>query len=89
VEYRFPLTRSGVLGGVVFANATTTSRPPLDEPALGVSDPGVEIFHTIQPAGGAGLRIKVDRQARMNIVVDYAFGAGGASGFYLAVGEAF
>jgi hypothetical protein len=89
LEYRFPLTRSGVLGGVAFVSATTAARPALSDPSLGVNDPGTPLFDSIEPAGGAGLRIRVDRQARMNLVVDYAIGAGGASGFYLAVGEAF
>jgi hypothetical protein len=89
VEYRFPLTRSGVLGGVAFVSATTAARPALSDPALGVNDPGVALFAEIEPAAGAGLRIRVDRQARMNLVLDYAIGAEGASGFYLAVGEAF
>jgi hypothetical protein len=31
----------------------------------------------------------LDRRARMNLVVDYAVGAGGSNGLYLAVGEAF
>ena len=88
-EYRFPLTKSGILGGVVFLNATTTSRPAVVEPALGVSDGGVALFHSVVPAGGAGLRVMGGRQARMNFVLDYAFGVGGAHGFYLALGEAF
>ncbi|HTN54364.1 MAG TPA: BamA/TamA family outer membrane protein [Anaeromyxobacter sp.] len=89
VEYRFPLTRNGVLGGVIFANATTAGRPALDRPDLGVHDPGVKLFHAIEPAGGAGLRVMADRQARMNVTIDYAFGVGGSSGLYLSMGETF
>jgi hypothetical protein len=31
----------------------------------------------------------VDRRARMNVVVDVGYGAGGATALYLAMGEAF
>jgi hypothetical protein len=89
VEYRFPLLRSGVLGGVVFVNATTASRPAVVAPEIGVSEPGVALFDAVKGAAGVGLRVKIDRQARMNLVADFAVGAEGASGFYLAVGEAF
>ena len=89
VEWRFPLSSNGVLGGVLFANATTTARPSVDVPSLGVSDPGVKLFDSVKPAAGTGLRILVDRQARMNLVVDVAWGAGGSSGVYLSMGETF
>lgn len=89
VEYRLPLTRNGVLGGVAFLSATTAARPRVSEPTLGVDEPGTALFDSVVPAGGAGLRVKVDRQARMNLALDYAIGVGGAHGFYLALGEAF
>lgn len=88
-EYRFPLTRSGLLGGVVFLNATTASRPAVDEPSLGVQEKATALFDAVEPAGGIGLRVMVDRQARMNLVIDYAVGAGGSNGVYLSAGEAF
>jgi hypothetical protein len=89
VEYRFPLMRSGLLGGVLFANVTAASRPPVDEPSLGVQIPGSSLLDSPRPGGGGGLRVMVDRRARMNLAVDYAVGAGGSSGVYLALGEAF
>jgi outer membrane protein assembly factor BamA len=89
VEYRFPLTRSGLLGGVAFVNATTTSRPRVELPSLGVNDPGVPLFRSVKPAGGVGLRVMADRQARMNIVLDFGFGVDGSTGVYVSVGEAF
>ncbi|HUL59719.1 MAG TPA: BamA/TamA family outer membrane protein [Anaeromyxobacteraceae bacterium] len=88
-EYRFPLTRSGLVGGVVFVNATTASRPTIDDPALGVHEKGIALFDSVKPAGGIGVRIMADNQARMNLVMDYAIGAGGSNGFYLTVGETF
>jgi hypothetical protein len=70
-------------------NATTAGRPTVDVPSLGVHEKGVALFDAIEPAGGLGLRIMADRQARMNIVIDYAVGKGGSNGVYLSVGETF
>ena len=89
VEYRFPITRRGVLGGVAFVNATTAARPPVNEPSLGVQEKGIGLFDAVEPAVGLGLRIMADRQARMNLVIDYAIGRGGSNGLYFSVGEAF
>ncbi len=89
VEWRFPLTKSGILGGVAFLNATTAARPRVDVPELGVSDPGIALFQSVKPGGGVGLRLTADRQARMNIVIDYGVGAGGSNGLYLSMGETF
>ena len=89
VEYRFPITRRGLLGGVAFVNATTAARPSVNEPSLGVQEKGIALFDTVEPAVGLGLRIMADRQARMNLVIDYAIGRGGSNGLYFSVGEAF
>lgn len=89
IEYRFPITRGGLLGGVAFVNATTASRPTVAAPELGVQEEGIGLFDAVEPAAGLGLRIMADRQARMNLVVDYAIGRGGSNGLYLSVGEAF
>jgi hypothetical protein len=89
VEYRFPITRRGLLGGVAFVNATTAARPSVNEPSLGVQEKGIALFDAVEPAAGLGLRIMADRQARMNLVVDYAIGRGGSNGLYLSVGESF
>jgi hypothetical protein len=88
-EWRFPLTRDGLVGGVAFLNATTAARPGGDDPALGLDVPAAGLFESVKLGGGAGLRLTLDRRARMNLAVDYAVGAGGSNGFYLAVGEAF
>jgi hypothetical protein len=89
VEYRFPITRRGLLGGVAFVNATTAARPSVNEPSLGVQEKAIALFDTVEPAAGLGLRIMADRQARMNVVIDYAIGRGGSNGLYFSVGEAF
>ncbi|MCR5887400.1 hypothetical protein LRS06_06320 [Hymenobacter sp. J193] len=40
-------------------------------------------------AGGAGLRIDVNRQDRLSIRIDYGVGSGQSSGLYFAFNEAF
>jgi hypothetical protein len=79
VEYRFPISRSsGLLGGVVFANVTTTDNPLLEE----------DLFKTLRGGYGTGLRVKVDKGTRMNLAIDVAFGHR-SFGFYLAATETF
>jgi len=78
-EYRFPISKpGGVLGGVVFANATTTNNPFQD----------LKLFGSIKPGYGIGLRIKADKNSRTNLSIDYGFG-NRSSGFYLAASETF
>ncbi|MBK6732055.1 MAG: BamA/TamA family outer membrane protein [Bacteroidetes bacterium] len=78
-EYRFPITKCNkVLGGVVFANATSTNGFE-DDPKL---------FESIKPGYGAGLRIMVDKQSKTNLAVDFGFGEK-SFGFYLAASETF
>jgi outer membrane protein assembly factor BamA len=78
-EYRFPISPcTGVLGGVLFVNATTASNP----------QETVKLFESIQPGYGLGLRIMVDKKTRTNLAVDIAFG-NKSSGFYLAASETF
>ncbi|HSC53078.1 MAG TPA: BamA/TamA family outer membrane protein [Phnomibacter sp.] len=76
-EYRYPITRNGLLGGVAFANFTSTSGN------------GQKLFEAVAPAAGVGLRIKLDKASRANITVDYARGAAGSSGIFFNLQEAF
>ena len=76
-EYRFGISRSGLLGGVVFANAESFT-----------GETGTK-FGPIAPAYGAGLRIKVNKFSRTNVSVDYGFGAGGSQGLFVNLGEIF
>ncbi len=79
VEYRFPIWPcSNILGGVVFANATTTDNPDRD----------VALFKYIQPAVGFGLRIMINKYFRTNINLDFAIGSK-SSGFYFSGQETF
>lgn len=75
-EYRFPITRNGLLGGVAFANMTS------------VSGPQQKLLGAVAPAAGAGLRIQLDKAARTNITVDYARGVR-SSGVFFSLQEAF
>jgi outer membrane protein assembly factor BamA len=78
-EYRFPLSKpGGILGGVIFANATTADNPHQD----------LKLFDSVKPGYGFGLRIMADKRSRTNLCVDYGFG-NRSSGFYLAASETF
>jgi len=76
-EYRYPITRNGLLGGVAFANFSSTSGN------------GQHLFEKVAPAAGIGLRIKLDKHSRANITIDYARGAAGSSGVFFNLQEAF
>lgn len=79
-EYRFPLQRyRETLGGVVFVNAVTASSRTQN---LG-------IFRYVNWAGGVGLRIMVNKRARTNYTIDYAWATNGAQGLYLGLNEVF
>jgi outer membrane protein assembly factor BamA len=79
MEYRSTLTANGLLGFVVFANATT----------VGNSFGGTSLFDSIAPAGGAGLRVLLNKHTRTNLCTDYGWGKDGSRGFYLSIQEAF
>jgi outer membrane protein assembly factor BamA len=76
-EYRFRITRNGLLGGVVFLNGESFSAAP------GTS------MQSIQPGYGPGLRLKLNKTSNTNITVDYGFGSQGSNGLFIDVGEAF
>lgn len=75
-EYRGSITRNGLLGFVVFANMTT------------VNEPDTRQFNYFHPAGGGGLRIKMNKKSNTNIAIDYGFSKGYSS-IRLNLGEAF
>ncbi len=76
-EYRFTLTRNGLLGGVAFANMESFTEEKSEK------------FEKLLPAGGAGLRIKLNKYSNTNISIDYAFGIGGSQGVFFNLGEVF
>jgi hypothetical protein len=76
VEWRFRITNNGLLGGVVFANASSFASP-----AYAASGPGwsfasdkVGLLQFIRPAGGVGLRFLLNRDSRSNVTLDFAVG---------------
>ncbi|MFI5156437.1 MAG: BamA/TamA family outer membrane protein [Chitinophagales bacterium] len=77
-EYRFAISRNGILGGVVFANAQSFSNY---YPATN--------FDNVWPAVGLGIRLKVNKHSDTNIAIDYGFGLNGSRGFFVNLGELF
>lgn len=76
-EYRFGITRNGLIGGVVFVNAESFSEITSGE------------FQVVEPGAGLGLRVKLNKYSRTNLAVDYGFGVGGSQGFAVNLGEIF
>ncbi len=76
-EYRFGITHNGLLGAVVFANVQTYPRSVLINEK------------SILPAGGAGLRIKINKNSHTNLAIDYGVGIGGSHGIFANLGEVF
>lgn len=76
-EYRYRITRDGLVGGVFFVNAQSFSAAP-----------GTRL-QAIQPGYGPGLRFKLNKVSKTNISVDYGFGAQGSHGVFVNVGELF
>lgn len=74
-EYRRDITNNGLLGFVVFANATAVTEQN-------------NRFKKIHPAAGTGLRVKFNKASNTNIAVDYGFSKG-YSGFMIGLGEVF
>jgi hypothetical protein len=85
-EWRFRLTRDGFVGGTAFASASTFSRPAVD--VAGYSEPREELFSTVRPAGGVGLRFMMNREARNAVTLDFALGQD-SFGIYFGAGEVF
>jgi hypothetical protein len=75
-EYRRDITANGLLGFVVFANATS------------VTEPESNAFKNIHPAFGSGLRIKFNKSSNTNIALDFARSKG-YSTVVVNLGEAF
>jgi len=75
-EYRFNLTRSRVLGGVVFANAQSARNPSTG-------------FGRLAPAGGAGIRLALSKKVGTYLAVDYAVGLEGSKGVFFNLGDVF
>jgi hypothetical protein len=79
MEYRMTVTSNGLLGMVLFVNATTVSNPQADQ----------QLLDAVEPAAGTGLRFLLYKRSRTNVCLDFGWGRRGAFGVYLGLGEAF
>jgi hypothetical protein len=77
-EYRFKLTRNGLLGGVAFANIESFQRNLLQ--------PGRTQY---APGAGVGLRVKLNKNSGTNLCIDYGIGKDGSRGIFVNLGEVF
>ncbi|EHQ24403.1 hypothetical protein Mucpa_0203 [Mucilaginibacter paludis DSM 18603] len=76
-EYRFGITKNGLLGAVVFANAQNYQRS--------VSNG----LNKIIPAAGTGIRVKINKRSNTNLCIDYAIGTDNSHGVFVNLGEVF
>ena len=87
-EWRFRITDNGFLGGAIFVNGETFSRPAVSLPAYGFSIAASNLFADVKPAGGVGLRFLMNKESRTNIRLDFGYGVDGLA-IYLGAGEVF
>ena len=76
-EFRYRILPSGILGGVVFGNLQYFTGNPMRSDQI------------LVPAGGLGLRIKMNKKSATNLAIDYGFGINGSQGFFINLGESF
>ena len=76
-EYRVDITRNGLFGAAVFANAQSFSEQQSNK------------FEVIAPGAGAGIRVKLNKHSGTNLAIDYAFGLNNSRGFFVNLGEVF
>ncbi|MEO8148624.1 MAG: hypothetical protein ABI723_13345 [Bacteroidia bacterium] len=76
-EFRFPLRKDGLFGGVLFINNTFAESTT------------AKLFDKAAPGAGAGFRMKMDKAARVNLTVDLGYGLDHSSGIYFGMQEAF
>jgi len=86
-EYRFRISRNGLIGGVVFANAEKFTGN-FSSPFNSIRH-SVPIETSIAPGAGVGLRLKLNKFSGANLCVDYGFGENGSRGFFVNLGEVF
>jgi outer membrane protein assembly factor BamA len=76
-EYRYKISRNGLLGGVLFGNLQHFSGELSDQ------------YTHLLPGYGAGIRIKLNKHSGANLCIDYAFGQNGSNGVFVNLGEVF
>lgn len=79
-EWRFPLQRDkDKWGGVLFLNTSTASS----------RTENINAFSNFVFGYGGGLRFMINEKKRVNLGLDYAFGANGAQGLFVNLNEYF
>jgi hypothetical protein len=79
-EWRFPLQREkNKWGGVLFINTSTASS----------RTENINLFSNFVFGYGGGLRFMLNEKKRVNLGLDYGFGANGAQGLFLNLNEYF
>ena len=76
-EYRFGISKNGLVGGIVFVNAEK------------FSDELSTTYKSVLPGYGLGLRLKLNKYSKTNICIDYGFGNNSSQGFFVNLGEVF
>jgi len=76
-EYRFKISRNGFFNGSVFANGHS------------VSEWSNNKFKHFIPGVGCSVRLKMNTDSDLNLVVSYGVAADGSQGFFFNLGEAF
>ncbi len=78
-EYRFPVSKNGLLGGVAFFNLTTATNEAIQQ----------KLAKDFAAGYGFGLRIKMSKKTNTNIAIDYGMGRNGSSGIFVNLLETF
>ncbi|MFI5218079.1 MAG: BamA/TamA family outer membrane protein [Bacteroidia bacterium] len=86
-EYRFPISKNGFWGGVAFVNTTFAKGIDYNEETQAFSEQ--KLFEKAAPGMGAGIRMKMDKRARINLTVDLGYGTDNSSGIYFNLQEVF
>ena len=86
-EYRVTITKNGLFGGVLFANAQSVA--DYNPQTINPTNLFATKFTTILPAAGLGIRIKINKVSRVNFALDYGWGLGGSHGFFFNLAEVF
>lgn len=86
-EYRFPISRDNFIGGVAFVNTTFARGVDVNDQTLEVTEQ--KLFAKAAPGIGGGLRLQMDKRARVNLTIDLGYGADNSSGIYFNLQETF
>jgi hypothetical protein len=76
-EFRFVISKNEFFNGAVFLNGHS------------VSEQSTNTFKKFIPGGGLGVRLKINRDSNLNLLVSYGIAADGSRGFFFNLGEAF